>query len=304
MKNIEIIDFNEWFPYDGFAEGSGRSEKIWLQSPCGEIGLFKFPKTDPSTLVDTTEHISEHIAHQIGNIIGIETARIDIGTYHGRIGCMSYLLNEQKEQIIEGALFISQIHPDYDMEQMVEKVSGRYYCIDHLLEVSEAPVIVNKWIEMMLFDFIIGNTDRHQNNWAMLIHFEHSSIGNSAQIRVCPLYDNGSSLCCYINENNVDSYLGRDTNRFKSLTETKSRSMIRIDGFQKKHPTHIEVVKELLRRYPGTYDIAKRFVFYLNADAINTLMNRYVGILSDKKLQLITKYLKRKIEILENLING
>lgn len=30
------------------------------------------------------------------------------------------------------------------------------------------------------------------------------------QIRMCPLYDNGSSLCSYIDEQNIDSYLGKD----------------------------------------------------------------------------------------------
>lgn len=45
MKNdIQIINFNSWTPYDGFAEGSGRSEKIWLQSPEGKVGLFKYPQ--------------------------------------------------------------------------------------------------------------------------------------------------------------------------------------------------------------------------------------------------------------------
>ena len=44
---IEVIDFSSWNEYEGTAEGSGRSEKIWLKSLDGRIGLFKFPKIDP-----------------------------------------------------------------------------------------------------------------------------------------------------------------------------------------------------------------------------------------------------------------
>ncbi len=65
LKKIEITDYSDWLPYEGFAEGSGRSEKLWLQSAEGEIGLFKFPKIDPETSEITTEYVSEHLAHQI-----------------------------------------------------------------------------------------------------------------------------------------------------------------------------------------------------------------------------------------------
>ena len=42
LTKIEIIDYNSWSPYEGFAEGSGRSEKIWLQSSEGRIGPVSY----------------------------------------------------------------------------------------------------------------------------------------------------------------------------------------------------------------------------------------------------------------------
>ena len=94
---IEKIDFSSWNEYDGFAEGSGRSEKLWLQSDGGKIGLFKFPKIDPVSQKETTEHISEHLAYRIGLILNVPTAKVDIGTYQGRIGSMSYFVCEERE---------------------------------------------------------------------------------------------------------------------------------------------------------------------------------------------------------------
>ena len=37
---FDFKNFDDWSPYEGFAEGSGRSEKIWLQSKDQKIGLF------------------------------------------------------------------------------------------------------------------------------------------------------------------------------------------------------------------------------------------------------------------------
>ena len=38
-------DFSAWKEYEEGTEGSGRSEKIWLQdTDTGQVGLFKFKK--------------------------------------------------------------------------------------------------------------------------------------------------------------------------------------------------------------------------------------------------------------------
>lgn len=78
-----FIDFSSWEEYEGASEGSGRSEKIWLSNPSnGEIGLFKFPKTEY-----TTEHISEKIAADIAKLIDIECMRVVLGKFNSRQFC-------------------------------------------------------------------------------------------------------------------------------------------------------------------------------------------------------------------------
>ena len=297
MKKVQTIDFSDWLPYNGFAEGSGRSEKLWLQSQAGEIGLFKFPKVNPETLETTTEYVSEHLAHQIGDLLGIETACVDIGTYNNRIGSMSHLINQSDEEITEGDAFVTRKHPDYDLDLMQETTSGRYYCLDHLLEVTDDPNMITSLVQMMLFDYLIGNADRHQNNWAIIKKYVGQDRALSSE-RLCPLYDNGSSLCCYVNEKDVLSYLGTDTNRFNALTDTKSRSMIRVNGSIKRLPTHAEVVKELLQRFPEAKEFSEVMVSSMRRDVIESLVNSYDGVLTKNKIELIKKFLNRKVEML------
>jgi hypothetical protein len=92
------------------------------------------------------------------------------------------------------------------------------------------------WIQMLLFDFLIGNSDRHQSNWAILIKPSFDKKKISFRVRWSPLYDNGSSLCCFINNEELNQLLGKDKERFEALVDSKSRSRIRIDGFRKKRP--------------------------------------------------------------------
>ena len=298
---FDVINFDSWKIYDGAAEGSGRSEKIWLISDTGEIGLFKFPKIDPVDQKETTEHVSEHLAYQLGKVLNVSTAKVDIGIRDGRIGSMSYLVRKQNEALVEGIDFISGKFPKYNAETMQDEETGTYYCIDHIFN-SVSGVVPNRiWIEMMLFDFLIGNADRHQSNWALLMELV-SKDPVSIQVRQCPLYDNGSSLCCYVNESQVED---KDTRRFEALVDSKSRSIIRIDGSIKAKPRHKEVAQYLIGKYPIAKTIAKRFLNRLHETTIDHIMDQYpTEVLDAKKNLLIRRYLLKKLELLDALLNS
>jgi len=88
--------------------------------------------------------------------------------------------------------------------------------------VLEPLSLFESFLPVLIFDFLIGNTDRHQSNWALILE--------NGKLRLSPLYDNSSSLCAYVKEERIKQYLGKDMLLWKSLVDTKSRSIIRITG--------------------------------------------------------------------------
>ena len=126
---VEILDCTSWQPYRGIPEGSGRSEKQWLVSDDGRIGLFKFPRVDPVSHSVTYEHVSEHLAHRIGTQLDVETATVDIATYQGRIGSLSHLITNENESLLEGLHFILGKHPDFEQETLRFSKTNEYYSI-------------------------------------------------------------------------------------------------------------------------------------------------------------------------------
>lgn len=285
---IMIKDFSSWEEYEGASEGSGRSEKIWLVNTVNdEIGLFKFRKSQY-----TTEHLSEKMAMELAELVDIECMKVDIGICNDRVGSLSYRINEKNENLIEGVQLINKYYPDYNPEILYDEIREEYYSLEMILKSLEDYDFQKDFLQIPIFDFIIGNTDRHQNNWAILQKDE--------RIRLCPLYDNGSSLCCYIREQNIDSYLGNDRVRFNSLINSKSTSRIKIDKKLKKEPTHLDVLKYLKsNHYEDIIDIIKNISYNINEKNIDIILSSYTGLMSEKRMCLIKKFLMGKVNLIK-----
>lgn len=281
-----IKDFSSWLEYQGASEGSGRSEKLWLVNPENKaIGLFKFTKSDY-----TTEHISEKIAMQLAKLVDIECMEVEIGKYNNRVGSLSYRINDDDENLIEGIQLINKYYPNYNPETLYDDINKEYYSLEMILNSLSNYDFCREFLKIPVFDFLIGNTDRHQNNWAIL--------QNEIE-RLCPLYDNGSSLCCYIKENNIDDYLGNDKVRFNSLIDTKSTSRIRVDKYIKKEPAQLNVLKFMREYYyEDIIDIVNRIINNITEENIDIILREYTNLINEKRIILIKKFLIGKIILL------
>ena len=288
---IEMKDFSFWTEYEGASEGSCRSEKIWLMNPDTElVGLFKFKKD-----VATTDHVSECIACDLAQLLNIPCAKFELGTYKGREGSMSYNIVDRRGMVlIEGIYCISTIYRSFDADRLIDVETGDRYSIEMIKTALETLHLFEDFLPVLIFDFLIGNTDRHQSNWALILE--------QGNMKLSPLYDNSSSLCAYVKEEKVSQYLGKDRLMWKSLIETKSRSIIRISCKDQKQPTHLEVLRYLKDNYYlQTKDFAKMTVTTVTETAVCDILNKYGEILSPKRQELIKRYLLSKVQLLETV---
>lgn len=284
-------DFSFWEEYEGTPEGSGRSEKIWLMNPdTGQTGLFKFKKD-----ISTTDHVSECIAYDLANIIGIPCARFEVGLYKGREGSMSYSIVDNKEEtLIEGIYCISLQYEHFNTETLTDSKTKDKYSLEMIRKALEPLGLFYDFLPVCIFDFLIGNTDRHQSNWAL--------IRKDAAVRMSPLYDNSSSLCAYVAESKINQYLGNDLMLWKSLVDTKSKSIIRIGCQDTKRPTHLEVIKYIRKNYfEQTIDIVKKIKELLTEEEICLVVDKYMEIISMNKIDLIKRYLFSKVQLLKEV---
>ena len=291
---FNVINFDNWFEDEESGKfGSGASEKIWIINPDnGEKGLFKYPKIRVNGTI-TGEYYAEKIASEIGSLLDIPCANVDIGTYKGRLGSISYNLIGENEFLYEGINFIQEKYPNYNKDKFIDEVTNDKYNVQMFEKIN---INIKDILNMIIFDALIGNSDRHHSNWGYIYHFDNE---RGLYLRFCPLYDNGSSLCAYVNDEDIDSIL-KDKSRYVALIDSKSKSCI---GWDSKRPIrHFELIKELRDNYfDDTIDFVNKIKDRITEESILNILNKFSNeIISDDKKKLLLNFiLDRKNKILE-----
>lgn len=175
MSDVKFIDASDWSELPWFSSGGTRAKRI-LQDPEGGIWFFKCSekkeaKDGKPAKYYKYEFWSEIIAYQIGNLLGLNVLRYEPSVYDGQIGCISRSMIDQNNQnLSEIGRYMTQFEPRFIPSNIK---SRSFYSFQLLQRTFKRYKFSRFWpqiFQTILFDVIIGNTDRHQENWAVIIN--------------------------------------------------------------------------------------------------------------------------------------
>ena len=221
-------------------EGRGTRPKAWVRIPPeGDPWLLKIPRPN------TGEHWAEKIAAEIGSLIGVECAQVELARCSEQ-AAFDRLLREGQEPpprqaqssllaticrsfLPDASATTAECHFFHGWEVLQHVIDGydtalRFGQRDH--NVKNISTALAQWMGVgttnpmpgwdqamedmasyALLDGIIGNTDRHHENW--MIAWVHDC--GDMHIEIMPSFDHASSL-------------GRE------LTDDKRRQILESDG--------------------------------------------------------------------------
>ena len=207
---------------------------------------------------------------------------------------MSYSFLSSITFLSEGVEFILGKYPYYDRDTLTDKYSDMPYSFQMIIESMKGILEINTISKIVLFDALIGNSDRHHSNWGITVTKAFLAVEkNAREVNVItpsslsPLYDNGSSLCSYINENDIETIL-KDKMKYEAIINTKSKSAI---GWNNIRPIrHFDLIKNLKEEY---YDETIDFVNAINKNiteqSIDTILSNFDDTIINSQMKKLLK---------------
>lgn len=333
---MAFLDVRTWTEKPWFSTGGTRAKK-YIQSPDDKYYYFKRSQykqpTDKKPEKDYKyEFWGEIIAYEVGTLLGFNVLKYEIGYDGVNIGCISEsMIDSEKEQLTEGIKFLQADNPEYKPDNKDHRKLYTFQAIEKALYRFRFNRFKKDIVEIIVFDALIGNGDRHQENWAVIM--EHSAvmkaisnleqfltIGNKEftdeevydfnLVRFAPIYDSGSSLGRELTDNRVNELLASNEQLIKYI----SRGPSEIHWIDKKL-SHFDLVKNLLNSTyrETTLKVINRVVDKFDPEAIDHTIRRIdIWIpefvqqfkIPPGRKELITKIIITRFEKLKELINA
>jgi hypothetical protein len=254
-KQISLTDISNWIIKRQFNTG-GTREKFFCQNPKSNVeyffkqSMFKEGKDGKEGKDYKFEFWSEVIASKLGQCLGFEMVDYNVAIYENKIGCLcpSMLKPDSFENLEEGVNYLIAKNRNLIPELNQDKKASKFYTFDLIEQAFEFHKFnehLPKIIELIIFDTIISNGDRHQENWGFITKMVHEERKTAF---FSPIYDSGSSLGRELSEEKIVSML-KNENQLNSYID-KGVSEIRWEEGNKKI-SFFELVKKLLFKYPN-----------------------------------------------------
>ncbi len=180
MNNLEAIytDITNWQKNLYYSTGGTRSKKIVIHPLTNEEYFFKGSKVNKKSgeTLYPTEFWSEIVSSKIGQLLGFNMLDYNIAYDLNdiqKIGCISKsMIISSENNLTEGKTYLTGFDSKYNPEKDKKRYSFEF--IKQALSYFNLGNYIENIIEIIIFDSIVGNSDRHQENWGIIMYYREA----------------------------------------------------------------------------------------------------------------------------------
>lgn len=168
----EFFDISDWQEKPWFQTGGTRSKMI-VENPDDHTDYYFKTSLKKINKDYKCEFWSEIIASEIGQALGFNVLKYDIA-YNGKeLGCISKsMVTPGVNKLTEGISYLTGYDTTYQpADKKSSKTQYTFQFIVNALRSFKLERFVENIIELIVFDSLIGNSDRHQENWGVLTEY-------------------------------------------------------------------------------------------------------------------------------------
>jgi hypothetical protein len=198
------------------------------------------------------ETYSEYFFNQLGRALGLDIAHSGLIRMGGQLRFTSKSFLLPNEILTHGYVIAQDSLGKEDVQRIGRKEEQRVYDIEIVREMlgsfcgDSFPNIFSKFLEMLVFDALLGATDRHIQNWGVIV-----SVERPRSFRLAPIFDTARAFFWDFDEARLkDFHFAPATeNRYEGYLN-RARPCIGLPGLRGKRVNHFGLVEYLIKHYP------------------------------------------------------
>ncbi len=311
----EIIDISQpstaptkdsWRPdqqYEGTYPEGARAKEVYFSpaTPATDFikpdwrYMFKLPR---STEWCPWQFWVEIIAYRLGCLIGVDVPPAHVGfsssysptpdaageSAYGAL--IEWFYDEKRDVYISGGRIMSGLIDDYDLDK------GKQHNLESLIKWGLLDDERKRlhWAGVLTLDALIANTDRHQDNWGIVLKADGNTVFS-------PAFDNGTALEHSIQEENFHKY--QQPTKLKKYLEKRSlaKHHMKWNLKEAKPLNFYEFMNLFVSKFPDTKPtISKHLCF--DRDQAATILDPLCDIVDDGRYRLTQQRLDFMLDMI------
>ena len=246
-------------------EDLGTKRKFWyLSEETRTDWLFKYPREGSG------EHWAEKIAAEVADSLGIMHAKVELAVYEGTKGSVTESFSRRYRVLVLGNQSMQKVIQDYEVTL---KYGQNRHTLSNIWKALEqefgsqtgCEIAKRRFARYLTLDALIGNVDRHHENWGI-----QKSRGISQRLFLAPSFDHASSLC----RERTDEWreMALKENRVGHYSE-RGRGGVYWDENRRHAPSPLQLVRLAADAYPRYFRMALRRLHNLDEGLLDNAVN-------------------------------
>lgn len=256
---------------------------------------MKYPRHSNEERVNW-EDVNEVIAAKIAQMLDIKTIKANIAYRDGKRGClMLNFIDQYKADFGETGASLLSAEMGIEYDELKNSQLKNMELIKSAFSIMEAfsyfPTIRLDFVVMNFFDILIGNQDRHSNNWQILFKKDKSFFG--------PLYDNGASLGWQL----PDGQLERLLDSYNGLNRHFKKMRVKAGIFENTQPPlkAIHVLSYCMKQFPDEVIKVKTLFEKFDMHDYHNYINNF-PLISDVRKEFLKRMIEFRIQKILSII--
>ena len=239
-------------------EDMGTKSKFWFRpGDAGAKWLFKHPRAN------TGEHWAEKIAAEVAGLLGVARPKVELAIHKGDRGTISKSFDIPKNTLFHGNRLMVEIGADVQSQHTMTNI---WRVLEMQFQDDKVKAAIRQFAGYLTLDALIGNVDRHHENWGIQRSLEHIP-----EVSLAPSFDHASSLGRELTDTRRERFLSESAvGRYSE----KGHGKIYWSEDEKLGPSPLDLVRRVASDYPALFSPALRRLRNWDESVLSEIVRR------------------------------